>query len=67
MRPMLDTVIGSITMARSLGMALAPVVGGMIYDTFPSHAWLFVGAFSLGIGSFLSAPAFTRLPRLLVQ
>jgi len=60
---MMGTVIGGTTMASSLGMALGPVVGGLIYDTFSSYAWLFIGAFSLGIGAFLAALAFTRLPR----
>jgi MFS family permease len=60
---MMGTVIGSTTMASSLGMALGPVVGGLIYDTFSSYAWLFIGAFALGIGAFLSALAFTRLPQ----
>jgi MFS family permease len=59
---MMGTVIGSTTMASSLGMALGPVVGGLIYDTFASYAWLFIGAFALGLGAFLSALAFTRLP-----
>jgi MFS family permease len=60
---MMGTVIGSTTMASSLGMALGPGVGGLIYDTFTSYAWLFTGAFALGIGAFLSALAFTRLQR----
>ena len=60
---MMGTVIGGTTMASSLGMALGPVLGGLIYDTFSSYAWLFVGAFSLGIAAFLAALAFTRLPR----
>ena len=60
---MMGTVIGGTTMASSLGMALGPVVGGLIYDTYSSYAWLFIGAFSLGIGAFLAALAFTRLPR----
>ena len=60
---MMGTVIGGTTTASSLGMALGPVLGGLIYDTFSSYAWLFVGAFSLGIGAFLAALAFTRLPR----
>jgi MFS family permease len=60
---MMGTVIGGTTMASSLGMALGPVLGGLIYDTFSSYAWLFVGAFSLGIGAFLAALAFTQLPR----
>ena len=60
---MMGTVIGGTTMASSLGMALGPVVGGLIYDTYSSYARLFIGAFSLGIGAFLAALAFTRLPR----
>jgi MFS family permease len=56
-------VIGGTTMASSLGMALGPVLGGLIYDTFSSYAWLFIGSFSLGMGAFLAALAFTRLPR----
>ena len=60
---MMGTVIGSTTMASSLGMALGPVLGGLIYDTFSSYAGLFIGAFSLGIGAFLAALAFMRLPR----
>jgi MFS family permease len=60
---MMGTVIGGTTMASSLGMALGPVVGGLIYDSFTSYAWLFIGAFALGLGAFLSALAFTRLPR----
>ena len=59
---MMGTVIGSTTMASSLGMALGPVVGGLIYDTFASYAWLFVGAAALGLAACGAALAFTRLP-----
>ena len=60
---MMGTVIGGTTMASSIGMALGPVLGGLIYDSFSSYTWLFIGAFALGLGAFLSALAFTRLPR----
>jgi MFS family permease len=60
---MMGTVIGGTTMASSLGMALGPVLGGWIYDTYSSYAWLFIGAFALGIGAFVAALAFMRLPR----
>lgn len=59
---MMGTVIGGTTMASSIGMALGPVLGGLIYDAFSSYTWLFIGAFALGIGAFLSAVAFVRLP-----
>jgi MFS family permease len=60
---MMGTVIGGTTTASSLGMALGPVLGGLIYDSTSSYTWLFVGAFALGIGASLAAVAFTRLPR----
>ena len=60
---MMGTVIGSTTMASSLGMALGPVLGGLIYDRSSSYAWLFIGAFALGLCAFLAALAFTRLPQ----
>lgn len=60
---MMGTVIGGTAMASSVGMALGPVLGGLIYDSTSSYTWLFVGAFAFGIGAFLSALAFMRLPR----
>ncbi|KQW42295.1 hypothetical protein ASD88_22340 [Pelomonas sp. Root662] len=60
---MMGTVIGGTAMASSVGMALGPVLGGLIFDATSSYTWLFIGAFALGIGSFLSALAFMRLPR----
>ena len=60
---MMGTVIGGTTMASSVGMALGPVLGGLIFDSTSSYTWLFIGAFALGIASFLSALAFMRLPR----
>ena len=60
---MMGTVIGATTMASSFGMALGPVVGGLVYDGFGSYALLFVGASALGLGAALAALAFTRLPR----
>jgi MFS family permease len=60
---MMGTVIGATTMAGSLGMATGPVTGGLIYDSFASYAWLFIGSFGLGIGAFLIALTFKPFPR----
>lgn len=60
---MMGTVIGSTTMASSLGMALGPMLGGLIYDTWSNYAGMFIGAFALGIGAGLAALVFTKLPR----
>jgi MFS family permease len=55
---MMGTIIGGTTMAGSLGMATGPLAGGLIYDTFASYGWLYIGAFGIGIGAFLIASTF---------
>ena len=55
---MMGTVIGGTAMAGSLGMATGPVAGGLIYDTFASYTWLYVGSSAMGLGAFLIAMTF---------
>jgi MFS family permease len=55
---MMGTVIGGTAMAGSLGMATGPVAGGLIYDTFASYAWLYIGSAAVGLGAFLIALTF---------
>jgi MFS family permease len=55
---MMGTVIGGTAMAGSLGMATGPVAGGLIYDTFASYAWLYIGSWAVGFGAFLIALTF---------
>jgi predicted MFS family arabinose efflux permease len=60
---MMGTVIGGTAMAASLGMAIGPVAGGLIYDSFASYGWLYLGAWAIGIGAFLIALLFRPFPR----
>jgi MFS family permease len=60
---MMGTVIGGTAMAGSLGMAIGPVAGGLIYDTTGSYAWLYLGAWGMGIGAFLISMLFRPFPR----
>ena len=60
---MMGTVIGGTAMAGSLGMATGPIAGGLIYDTFASYTWLYVGSWAMGIGAFLIAMTFRPFPR----
>jgi MFS family permease len=60
---MMGTVIGGTAMAGSLGMATGPLTGGLIYDTFDSYAWLYIGAWGIGIGAFLIALTFRPFPK----
>jgi MFS family permease len=55
---MMGTVIGGTAMAGSLGMATGPFAGGLIYDTFASYAWLYIGSWAVGLGAFLIALTF---------
>jgi len=58
----LGTVFGAAAMVSSLGMALGPVVGGWIFDTFNAYDWLYIGSFAVGIGAAAIALAFPPLP-----
>jgi MFS family permease len=64
---MLGTVIGGTSMAGSLGMATGPVAGGLIYDTFASYAWLYIGSWAFGLGAFAIALTFRPFPKAELQ
>jgi MFS family permease len=57
----MGTVLGAMIMASSLGMALGPAVGGWIFDTFQSYAWLYIGSFGVGLAAAAIALAFPPL------
>ena len=59
---MMGTVIGGTAMAGSLGMATGPLAGGLIYDTFASYTWLYVGSWAFGLGAFLIIMMFKPFP-----
>jgi predicted MFS family arabinose efflux permease len=59
----MGTVIGGTAMAGSLGMATGPIAGGLIYDTFASYTWLYVGSWAMGLGAFLIAMTFRPFPK----
>jgi MFS family permease len=60
---MMGTVIGGTAMAGSLGMATGPLAGGLIYDTFATYTWLYVGSAGMGLGAFLIAMTFRPFPK----
>jgi len=49
--PIMGTMIGAGSMASSLGMALGPLAGGFIYDTYATYAWLYVASFGIGLSA----------------
>jgi MFS family permease len=58
----MGTVFGAAAMVSSLGMALGPLVGGWIFDTFGGYGWLYIGSFGIGMGAAAIALAFPPLP-----
>jgi hypothetical protein len=36
----------------------------LIYDTFASYAWLYIGSWAVGLGAFLIAPTFRPFARI---
>ena len=59
---MMGTVIGGTAMAGSLGMATGPLAGGVIFDTFGSYAWLYIGSGLFGLGAFAIMLTFRPIP-----
>jgi len=58
----MGTVFGAISMAASLGMALGPGMGGWVFDTYASYAWLYVGSFAVGLAAVAVALTFKPVP-----
>ena len=46
----MGTVFGAVSAFASLGMALGPLAGGWVFDTFHAYSWLYVGSFGIGHG-----------------
>ena len=58
----MGTVLGAATMLSSIGMALGPLGGGWIYDTFGNYSWLYIGSAGLALGAVPSRSPSRRLP-----
>jgi MFS family permease len=59
----IGTVVGAASMASSLGMALGPLAGGMIFDRFGTYGWLYVASVVLGLGAAAIMLTFRPAPR----
>jgi MFS family permease len=54
----MGSVFGAATMLSSVGMALGPVIGGWIFDTYSDYRWLYISSFGLALGAAAIALAF---------
>ena len=58
----MGTVFGAATMVSAIGMAIGPLAGGFVFDTFNSYAWLYIGSSAVALGAVLIALMFPPLP-----
>jgi MFS family permease len=54
----MGTVFGAVSAFASLGMALGPWAGGLVYDTTHAYTWLHAGSFAIGLAAVAVALAF---------
>jgi MFS family permease len=59
----MGTVFGAVSAAASFGMALGPIAGGWVFDTFNGYGWLYIGSFGIGLGAVAIALTFKPVPR----
>jgi MFS family permease len=60
----MGSAFGAVSVAATLGMALGPWLGGALYDSLGSYAWMFVGSSAIGLGAVAISLTF-RPPRVL--
>jgi MFS family permease len=58
----MGAVFGAATMTSSLGMALGPSVGGLIFDRLDGYGWLYIASFGIGLAAAAIALFFPPLP-----
>jgi len=59
----MGTMFGAVAAFASLGMALGPLAGGWVFDTFHAYNWLHVGSFAIGITAVAVALSFPSAKR----
>jgi MFS family permease len=59
----MGTVFGAVSAFASLGMALGPLAGGWVFDTFHAYSWLYVGSFGIGLAAVAVALSFPSAKR----
>jgi MFS family permease len=63
----MGAVFGAAAMVSSLGMALGPVIGGWIYDTWNAYTGLYVASAVVGLGAVAVALAFPPQRRAVLR
>ncbi|MEH2521112.1 MFS family permease [Bradyrhizobium sp. AZCC 1610] len=59
----MGSMFGAVSAFASLGMALGPLAGGWVFDTFHAYNWLYVGSFAIGMAAVAVALSFPSAKR----
>jgi MFS family permease len=62
--PIIGSVVGAASMASSLGMALGPLAGGIIFDRYGTYGWLYICSVLFGLGAAVIMLTFRPAPPL---
>ena len=54
----MGTVFGAVSAFASLGMAIGPWAGGLVFDNFQRYTWLHAGSFAIGLAAVAVALSF---------
>jgi MFS family permease len=54
----MGTVFGAVAAVASLGMALGPWAGGLVFDANHNYVWLHAGSFAIGLAAVAIALSF---------
>jgi MFS family permease len=54
----MGAILGAATALSSIGMAIGPVVGGWVFDTYHDYRWLYIGSVGLALAATAIAFAF---------
>jgi predicted MFS family arabinose efflux permease len=59
----MGSMFGAVSAFASLGMALGPLAGGWVFDTFHAYSWLYVGSFAIDLAAVAVALSFPSARR----
>jgi MFS family permease len=54
----MGTAFGAVALVSTLGMSLGPPIGGWLFDSYGSYAWLYLSSFAIGLAAVGIASTF---------
>ena len=54
----MGTAFGAVALVSTLGMSIGPPIGGWLFDSYGSYAWLYLSSFAIGLAAVGIASTF---------